>query len=367
MSRYELGMTLNYAKSWGVVEAVREFFQNAYDEEVANHSNKMFFEYADGVLLIGNEKSVLEPRTLLMGSTTKDGNKDLIGEHGEGYKVATVVLMRNGVTVKIYNNEKGEVWTSKVVKSRRYGTEIVVFDIQKQFFKKKYNLVFELDGITEDMYKAIVESNLHLRKDIDEDLCKHGEHGTILMQEQFKGDLYVNGLFICNRNYLEWGYDFAPSLVQLDRDRGLVDYFDLKFAISRLVMSTKDADFIHKNIKNKDLEFIHTSSQYDTLELVSDKVYEDFIEEHGEGAYPTEEFDEYEELTKQGYNAVYLPRSINQVIRHAHEQDFVLENKEDIQERFENWLERAEATLSENLVEEIQGLWNELSEKASES
>lgn len=364
MSRYELGMTLNYAKSWGVTEAVREFFQNAYDEEVEHPDNKMFFEYENGILSVGNKKSVLEPRTLLMGSTTKEDNQDLIGEHGEGYKVATVVLMRNGITVKIYNNEKGEVWTSKVVKSRRYGTEIVVFDIQKKLFNKKYNLVFELEGITEEMYKDIVNSNLHLRKDIDEDLCKHGDRGTVLMQEQFKGCIYVNGLFVCNRKEIKWGYDFAPNLIRLDRDRGLVDYFDLKFAIANLVMATHDAEFIHKNIDNADLEYIHTSSQYDTLRIVSDKVYEDFIVKYGEDAYPTENFEEYEELSKSGYNAVYLPRRLNQVIRHAHSKDFILEEIEDISVRFEAWLEKAKATLSEDLISEIEDLWEELSEKS---
>lgn len=40
MRRYELGMALTYAKGWGVSDAVREFFQNALDEQKENPENK---------------------------------------------------------------------------------------------------------------------------------------------------------------------------------------------------------------------------------------------------------------------------------------------------------------------------------------
>ena len=36
MRRFELGMTLDYASDWGITDAVREFFQNAMDEEKMN-------------------------------------------------------------------------------------------------------------------------------------------------------------------------------------------------------------------------------------------------------------------------------------------------------------------------------------------
>lgn len=67
--RFDLGMSLNYCESWGVVEAVRELFQNALDEEIVNSENKMYFHYdADSqVLRVGNKNSNLATKTLLRG------------------------------------------------------------------------------------------------------------------------------------------------------------------------------------------------------------------------------------------------------------------------------------------------------------
>ena len=79
MSRFELGMSVNYAKAWNVEDAVREFFQNAIDEEKENPENKMSFNYdkENQILTIGNKKSVLTPKTLLLGVSSKEGKSDL--------------------------------------------------------------------------------------------------------------------------------------------------------------------------------------------------------------------------------------------------------------------------------------------------
>src|SRR5699024_5835234 len=143
------------------------------------------------------------------------------GEHGEGYKVATVVLLRNGVTVRIYNNESNEVWESRVVKSKRYDSDIVCFDIKKEFFNKKDNLVIELSGITPEMYQDIVKKNLWLQEDLGD--VKEGEYGTVLLDDRYSGDIFVEGLFVCHKETIKWGYNLKANLVTLDRDRGLVD------------------------------------------------------------------------------------------------------------------------------------------------
>lgn len=94
----------------GIPEAVREFLQNARDEEIEHEGNEMLIDYdpSSQLLSIGNSHSVLEPRTLLLGQSSKRSATGLIGKHGEGYKVATVVLLRNNCNVTIYNNAVGE-------------------------------------------------------------------------------------------------------------------------------------------------------------------------------------------------------------------------------------------------------------------
>lgn len=87
MRKYELSISADYVPAWGVVEAVREFFQNAVDEETRDASNKMMLRYDEEseVLIIGNKHSELDIKTLLFGSTTKNGQDKMIGQHGEGY------------------------------------------------------------------------------------------------------------------------------------------------------------------------------------------------------------------------------------------------------------------------------------------
>lgn len=359
MRRYELGISLNYAKSWGIPEAVREFFQNALDEEKQNPENKMsiFYDEAEQILTISNRKSRLTPKTLLLGSSTKEGNPELIGEHGEGYKVATAVLMRNGVTVKIYNNEVNEVWTSRVVKSKRYDSDIVCFDVTKEVFNKDDDLVIDLIGITPEMYAGVVKSNLHLRDDVGE--VKSGKVGSILLDEKFRGKIYVEGLYVCTKSELEWGYNLSASVAKLDRDRGLIDSFDLKFTIAKLVAGLEDAEFIADNINKPDLRFIATYIGIGTniREEASNRAYAKFQEEYGDDAVPVSSTKEFNRYTEMGCKAVMVSTQVKEVID-LKERDY-LKGKEisDIDREFEDWCKLAHMHLPSYLFEAIQDLW----------
>ena len=92
MRKYELSISADYVPEWGVTEAIREFFQNSIDEETRDSSNKMFFDYdaEKQVIRIGNKHSDLDIKTLLFGVTSKKDDREMIGNHGEGYKIATV-------------------------------------------------------------------------------------------------------------------------------------------------------------------------------------------------------------------------------------------------------------------------------------
>lgn len=365
MRRFELGMNLEYAKDWTVVDAVREFYQNALDEEKENPENIMSFFYNKDIqtITISNKKSKLTPKSLLLGESSKRGKDGLIGQHGEGYKVATVVLMRNGITVTIYNNENKEVWSSSLVKSRRYDSNIVVFDIEKKFFQKESNLVVELQGITQEMYDAIVESNLHLRDDVIN--VKDGVAGRILLDSQFSGCIYVEGLFVCKKEEIQWGYDFKANVVKLDRDRGLVDTTDLKFVIAKLITGLEDVEFVSKNINNPDLKFVHVylDSEVSKSKKLSDRVYSDFVEKYGDDAIPVDSTEEFNIRANAGMKPVMVNTNIKNIIEYS-DRGFksAINAKSDVDKRFEEWLTRSKVFLPSSYVAEILKLWVEKGE-----
>ena len=73
MKKMELSLASDYVPGWTIVDAVRELFQNAVDQEVQCPDNTASWEYSDGTLRICNKKSTLTTKSLLLGSTTKAG------------------------------------------------------------------------------------------------------------------------------------------------------------------------------------------------------------------------------------------------------------------------------------------------------
>lgn len=326
MKRFDLGMSINYCPTWGVVESVREFFQNAHDEEIVNPENKMYFGYNKDskTLCIGNKNGRLTTNTLLLGQSSKRDSSETIGQHGEGYKVATVVLLRNGKTVKVYNRADKEVWTAKTVKSRRYQADVVVFDIEKvSIFKSvpDHDLIFEISGIDEDEYNAIVDSNLFLqdlREGEDYITSNPGYPLTthmckVLTGEKHAGKLFVGGLYVTTSKYAKYGYDFAPGLVKLDRDRGFIDGIDLQFLTAKVISATGDTELINeaKNFWDGSYFKYYLSNYKSVFDNSSyaemfDKSYQEFLDENGEDAIPVQTTDDFNMLSRNGFNPVLV-------------------------------------------------------------
>jgi orotate phosphoribosyltransferase-like protein len=105
---YELTLTPNYVSDWNFNDALRELIQNGTDQEVLDPDNEFQIDYSpkEKVLRLKNRKSVLKINTLLLGRSSKANNEDTVGQFGEGYKIAALVLNRLGKTFTIYNNEK---------------------------------------------------------------------------------------------------------------------------------------------------------------------------------------------------------------------------------------------------------------------
>lgn len=356
MRRFELGMSLDYVSNWTLVDAVREIFQNSLDEEIQNPDNKWYFNYDEStqVLKIGNKLSRLSTKSLLLGNSSKRNDENTIGCHGEGYKVATIVLLRNGCSVKVYNYNEKEIWSAKIIKSRRYQADIGVFDVEKMgVFKSvpENSLIFEISNISKEAYDSIKSKNLWLQDDLGE--VKETKYGRVLLDERYLGKVFVKGLYVCSKEQLTYGYDLIPSLIQLDRDRCLVDSFNLQYRLGKLLVSIKDTDFIDSVKDTWDGYYIRcfTYESEGSLEQVYDKALKKFTDKYGKDATPCTSTDEFNRLKRLGYNVAMVNENEFHYITHSsgyyssHSDD-----KTSVSDELTNWFEEVKKYIPKHLV-----------------
>lgn len=158
INSYELTLTPNYVSDWNFNDALRELIQNGTDQEVLDPDNEFQIDYSqkEKVLRLKNRKSVLKINTLLLGRSSKANNEDTVGQFGEGYKIAALVLNRLGKTFTIYNNEKNEVWESRFKNSEKWLEKILCFYVSKRK-TDDHGLCIEVGNVTQgefnDLYR----------------------------------------------------------------------------------------------------------------------------------------------------------------------------------------------------------------------
>lgn len=369
MRKYELSISADYVPAWGVVEAVREFFQNAVDEETRDASNKMMLRYDEKseVLIIGNKHSELDIKTLLFGSTTKNGQDEMIGQYGEGYKIATTVLLREGKEVVFYNYCRREIWRPRLVKSRKYdGMLVPTFFVETSAVWKnipEHSLLIEIKGINKEEYEKIRESNLHLQEYEKKETC----YGDILTDERHTGMVFVGGLFICKEPQLEVGLDFKPNVVRIERDRNMVNNFDIRWYASKMMEQSKDGELIKKSLDSYSGHFIYVNRVPDDLK---NEITEDFINQHGAKAVPVSSQDDLESMKKRGYKPVIVSESKRNVILESdlykdveEENRKIREAERPLYDRFCEFIESIEVKLTEDEIVKMYGFLDEVKER----
>lgn len=370
-SKFELSISTGYVPDWGIVEAFRELFQNALDNEAINPDNKMSWEYKDNEVIITNKTSKLPVESLLLGTTTKADDTDTIGKHGEGYKIAFMVLLRNNKKIKVFNYGAREVWDVRLVKSRKYNGQLVptVF-IEKNYVWNKVpnnDLTISVSGITQDEYNLIVEKNLHLRyKSIEKYTVS--DRGSIIFDENEKGNIYVKGLFVTHMNNLQYGYDFEPRVLGLDRDRKLVDSFNVSWEASVLWI---DAVKNKPEYEDKAVELVNTEAldvryvgKMSYGNSINNAVAKDFFNTHGNDAVPVTSNEEYRmvESYSSGY-PVIVSEDKAKIIRDSElmSEQVVIKIKT-VKERLHEFVAKIEHKLTDEELDELTNLINELND-----
>lgn len=359
---------------------MRELFQNALDQETKDPRNKMVFEYdsKNERVTIGNKTSVLDANSLLLGFTTKADDSATIGQHGEGYKIAFMVLLREGKAIHVLNYGKQQEWEVKLVKSRRFsGCMVPTVYVEKKMFWEPVpdrDLTIVVDGITPDEWTAISECNLHLlrkKKVLQE--CEAEDYGRVLLDGDQSGRVYVKGLYVCTVKELCYGYDLEPQYITLDRDRSLIRNFDLVWRTSSMWKSLwrtpSMQEYILGMIKDgrNDVYYLKSVGGQSSIDKeISHAVFKIFQDDNP-GCYPHYEGME-ERIEKRAEKAEMSLKVVNKVVA-----EYIAEpalsmlpevDEEDeglsLKERFNNLYEKIYMRLTDEEVEEFLDLIDEI-------
>lgn len=224
MKTIQLSMSTSYVKHWGLWEALRELLQNALDAKSKGFEMSVEDKTAvsDGLyyLEIHNGGPSLSRKSLLLGCTSKEGDDTQIGQFGEGFKLALLVLCRLGHEVHI--DTGNELWTPSLQYSEEFQTDVLTITITEKVLQDD---VSPTEGVTFRVFGVQLS-------DIKQQYKPDLPINTPL--KDMPGMMFIQGLFVCHSEGFKYGYNFSPGTIKLDRDRGMIDGFDLAFQTSKI-------------------------------------------------------------------------------------------------------------------------------------
>lgn len=310
--KIELTIKTDYLPGWGVWQGLRELVQNARDAELELGA-PMTVDWHNDTVRIENDGATLPHEALLLGHTTKVGREELIGRFGEGLKLGILALVRAGMPVKIRSGS--EVWVPTIQRSEKFNADVLVFDIQGG--RKSENRVrVEVQGISKETWEGAMWKFRFLTKE-PESASVVTDSGALLLGEKMKGHVFMKGIYVTTDPKLEYGYDLARG--ELDRDRKMVDQYDLMF---------RQRDILaHANAKRPDLisGFVAALEKnapdvrgFDTYAYVPSDVKEavvlDFKTKHGKDAVPVRTLSESKDLDHLGKKGVVVGEALANVL-----------------------------------------------------
>lgn len=211
----DLTIKVDYLPNWGLSEAVREAVQNGKDAETQLGA-KMTIKHSGETLYVRNDGCCLSSKALLFGHTTKAGDDATIGQFGEGLKLGILAAIRAGHAVKIRTGS--EVWLPRIRHSDQFGCDVLSIEVLKGRAEKN-RVQFEIGGIDVETWSKMKSRFAFLG---DKPLLTTNA-GSVYKDQP--GSIFAKGIFVCNDERLQYGYDFRH--ITVDRDRSMVYGWDI--------------------------------------------------------------------------------------------------------------------------------------------
>lgn len=234
MKEYNFTITRNYVPDWGLIEGVREILQNAIDS-----SGEMSVNIKDDTLTISNKGIKLPIKSLLMGYGTKTNDDSSIGGKSEGSLLAIMVLIRAGYDVLVVNDD--EYWNPKFTYNEDLEEEILSIEVTK-ISQPRHIFEYKIANLREYDVETLLDEFPILDKAITGEHYEYVETqcGEIILDEKYKGRMFVEGLPIQRDDNFEFGYNFKTEYVKLDRDRKAINYYELRSLTAQSLVTAEE-------------------------------------------------------------------------------------------------------------------------------
>ena len=371
--KIELTITPNYVSDWSFQDAIRELIQNGIDQQTLDPENAFEISYdeEENILQLSNSESTLEINTLLLGCSTKSNNADTVGQFGEGYKIAALVLNRLGKTFSVYNNNKNEIWISKFEHSDVFDEKVLTFEIIPNHTSNG-GLVIEIENVTLDEYNSLYDVWIGMPNAEDHKAIETS-YGYIFTGKDMRGEIFVNGLAVEKEKNLYFGYDFKPQYITVERDRKSCSTWDMRSTTSKMICEAIDNGDL--NIKDlmkiaNDGSFYDISNiQYQTYtekgRKVKDMIVSDF-DENNSSAIPVGNQSDYDKVKRLGGKPVFVPHEIAQIVSETTEERIKELSKESwngnlsTKEKLQQWRDFYEDDFSSEAIKQFDKIIEEL-------
>lgn len=210
------GISMDYVSSWGYKDAIREIVQNFKD-----YGEYDLIEDDKNITYVNKYKPT-DTNFLKIGFTKKD-NPNAVGKHGEGIKMALLVLHRL----------KLNVWIDTYIAGIHYQMKPTIYedDMLGTCFGIEYQTQ-GMDNVDDVMFSVMVErsSEYDEMKDYfittNTNVIFESEYGNIV--DMPAGNIYVGGIYVTNFNDIPRSYDIKPAYVDLGRDRNFPSTYDIE-------------------------------------------------------------------------------------------------------------------------------------------
>jgi hypothetical protein len=327
MPEIELTLAADAYPEWeGLWEGIRETLQNGKDAEIQYDAPmSVTYDEKKGILYVDNEGCVIPHEALLLGHTTKAAKSGLAGKFGEGLKIGLLCLVRSGHEVIIRSGS--EVWTPRIKQSSIFKANVLAVRIDGGR-KESKRVRVEIHDVDASDWATYRRRFLFLdEKERGEIIAVNGE-GDILLAPHQKGRLYVRGIFVCCKPDMHVGYNFTSDDVQVDRDRKMVEDFDLKWRIRRMwqyaangawCKKQEDAKRARAQLVEMVFENADDVAGFDGMGSYLDAqtkedIAERFASTYGNDAHPVTNVGDAIELDKVGRVGVQVPKVLAGIV-----------------------------------------------------